>query len=268
MSSSDVIKTRLWAEAAAAGDEFVADRCLAAGYDVYGDLLGQITWIEYLYLLFLREPPSAQSAKLLNDLAVALACHGPRDLGIQGAMSAAAAGSTAASSLVAALAVGAGQYNGARDVHDLMLFWAQRGSDLAHWQSMLGHKKYAASTIWPARSHPPGFDPNLAVCGLPIVQTLTLLSRSPGAEHLRWLTTHRVALQECAGMPMGFSAIAAAAFLDLQLDAQRGEMLYLLLRLPGAAALAVEQHQRGWKDYPFHKNKLVLTDDPALNGGP
>jgi citrate synthase len=262
MANPDVIKTRLWSETAAAADEFVANACLAAGYDVYGDLLGQVSWTEYLYLLFRCEPPSPEQRQLLNHIAVALACLGPRDPSIQAAMTAAAAGSTAASSLVAAVAAGAGQMNGARDVHDLMLAWQQAGNSLARWRTQVLQIEGAAQTIWPQRSHPPGFDPNAGICGKPLIQTLALLSRISGAEYLRWLHGEREAIQAAAGMPIAFSAIAAGAFLDLGLDAQQGEMLYLLLRLPGAAALAVEQHQRGWKAFPFFRDKLVLTADP------
>lgn len=262
MASDDVIKTRLWSEIPAVEDEFVAQKCLASGYDVYGDVLGQASWIEYLYLLFLHKAPTPPHVKLLNDLAVAIACLGPRDPAIQAAMTAAAAGSTAASSLIAAIAVGAGQLNGGRDVHDLMLIWPGNGNSLANWNESLTPKAGSYS-IWPERTHPPGFDPNSAICGEPLIKTLAHLSEILDAKHLRWLHAERVHLQNAAGMPLAFTAIAAATFLDLNLDAQQGEMLYLLLRLPGAATLAVEQHQRGWKDYPFHKNKLILTDDPG-----
>lgn len=262
MAIDDAVKTRLWSETPAAEDDFVARKCLAAGYDVYGDLLGQVGWIEYLYLLFMRNAPTPEQTKLLNDLGVAIACLGPRDPAIQAAMTAAAAGATAASSLIAAIAVGAGQFNGARDVHDLMLIWTESGNSVDAWKKNL-FQKAGNQTIWPERSHPPGFDPTAGICSATLIQTLTHLCQGQHTAHLQWLHTHRVALQDTVGMPLAFSAVAAAAFLDLELDAQQGEMLFLLLRLPGAATFAVEQHQRGWKDYPFHKNKLILTDDPG-----
>jgi citrate synthase len=40
-----------------------------------------------------------------------------------------------------------------------------------------------------------------------------------------------------------------------------GEMLYLLLRLPGAAAHALEQDGYGYKQFPFYP--VELEDDPA-----
>ena len=38
-------------------------------------------------------------------------------------------------------------------------------------------------------------------------------------------------------------------------------MFYLLLRLPGAAAHALEQHERGWRNLPFYGDGLILTKD-------
>jgi len=40
-------------------------------------------------------------------------------------------------------------------------------------------------------------------------------------------------------------------------------MLFLLLRLPGAAAHALEQKEHGWRKYPFFGDGLTLTDDPG-----
>lgn len=40
-------------------------------------------------------------------------------------------------------------------------------------------------------------------------------------------------------------------------------MLFLLLRLPGAAAHSLEQKKLGWRKYPFFGDKLTLTVDPG-----
>ena len=56
----------------------------------------------------------------------------------------------------------------------------------------------------------------------------------------------------------------AAAFIDLGLTADQAEMVYLLLRLTGAAAHALEQRDPGHKQFPFFA--LVLEDDPLGAG--
>ena len=40
-------------------------------------------------------------------------------------------------------------------------------------------------------------------------------------------------------------------------------MLYLMLRLPGAAVHALEQRKMGWKKFPFYSSAIELDDDPG-----
>lgn len=256
--------SRIWGEEAEADDPFTAAKCLCAGYDVYGDLLGKINWIEYLYLLFRQHPPTRETVKTLNNVAVAIACQGPRDLATQAATSAAAGGSPLASCLMSALAVGAGRYSGAGEVFQCIESWEKFGQDLSAWQNFL-------EQAWPVNDmqsgevyeHPPGFDPNGITCATPVKQTLAVLSSANSTPHLSWLQSHREQLEYQARMPLTMTGVIACALFDLGFDAQESEMLYLLLRLPGAAALALEQHWQGWQKYPFHKDGLVLVNDPG-----
>ncbi|PCJ84640.1 MAG: citryl-CoA lyase, partial [Thiotrichaceae bacterium] len=73
------ITTNIWREEAEPDNPFAAAKSYCAGFDVYGDLLGKISLIEYLWLLFKLEPPSKEQARMLEGLAVALANPGPRD---------------------------------------------------------------------------------------------------------------------------------------------------------------------------------------------
>jgi citrate synthase len=77
--STETIRTRIWQEEAEPDNAFAALSCHCHGYNVYGDLLLHASWIEYLFLLFRGEAPSAQQARLLEGLAIALANPGPRD---------------------------------------------------------------------------------------------------------------------------------------------------------------------------------------------
>jgi citrate synthase len=45
------IRTRIWQEEAEPDNAFAAISGHCHGYDVYGDLLKQASWIEYLFLL-------------------------------------------------------------------------------------------------------------------------------------------------------------------------------------------------------------------------
>ncbi|MEE8428226.1 MAG: citryl-CoA lyase, partial [Gammaproteobacteria bacterium] len=112
----EVIHTRIWEEEPEPDNPFAARACYCCGYDVYGDLLGKAGWSEYLYLLFRGERPNEAQARLLEGLAVILANPGLRDHGVRAAMNGGVGGSTHAACLMAALAVGAGQLGGGREV--------------------------------------------------------------------------------------------------------------------------------------------------------
>jgi citrate synthase len=272
--STQPITSEFWQEQAEPDNPFAAALCRCAGFDVYGDLLGKATATDYLFLLLQREPPQAWQRHLLDALAVALGNPGPRDLSVQAALSGGAGGSGLAACLMAALAPAAGNFGGAQEVNALLKLWQRFGTDAERWQHFLKQdfpiidstELYAE--VWPALEHAPGFDPYGSSCATPVRQSLDYLAQYSEGVCLPWLRGQRLVLEATARKPLALCAVAAATLADLGFTPEAGEMLYLLLRLPGAAAHALEQHERGWRDYPFHRDGLVLTDDPASASGP
>ena len=264
------ISSAFWQEQAEADNPFAAALCRCAGFDVYSDLLGKASMADYLFLLLQREPPNAWQRHLLNALAVVLGNPGPRDFSVQAAMSAGAGGSGLAACLMAALAPAAGNLGGAQEVNALLKLWQRFGTDALRWQLYFEQEfpiidsSQSYAEVWPALAHPPGFDPYASRCATPVRQSLDYLARCSEGACLPWLQQQRAQLEAAAGRPLALCAVAAAALADLGFTPESGEMLYLLLRLPGAAAHALEQRERGWRDYPFHSEGLVLTDDPML----
>lgn len=259
---SQVIHSHIWQEEAEPDNPFAAAACYCRGYDVYGDLLGKARYIEYLYLLFKGERPTPNASAALEILAVALANPGPRDPSVHAAMAAGVGGSTAASALMAALASGAGSYGGAREVFLALEAWTERGSDLKMWCSRLASPAPPTRTqVWPEPEHPPGFDPYGKRCSNPVRQTLSKLADILPAGRLAWLAQTRQALEAAAGHPLAMTGVAAAALADLGFSPTEGEMLTLLLRLPGAAAHALEQGKQGFRHFPFFA--LDLENDPG-----
>jgi citrate synthase len=59
------------------------------------------------------------------------------------------------------------------------------------------------------------------------------------------------------------SGVAAAALHDLGLSPAQGEMMHLLLRLPGSAVHALEQKDFGHKNFPFFRIELENDPGPA-----
>lgn len=264
----DTITSSIWREEPEPDNPFAARVCYLSGYDVYGDLLGKASWADYLHLLFTGEPPNREQALLLHDLAVALANPGPRDHSVRAAMNGGVAGSTSAACLIAALAVGAGNLGGAHEVSTAMECWKACGQDLAAWQVWLQHPPGDEKLdIWRPLEHPPGFDPHGTTCATAVRQTLEHLAANPAALALPWLQSYREHLERAANCPLAMSGVAAAALCDLGFSAEQGEMLYLLMRLPGAAAHAIEQRRLGWRRYPFWAGKVHLADQDSAPPG-
>ncbi len=255
------IHTRIWREEPEVDNPFATRAAYCRGYDVYGQMVGNARWVEMLFLLFRDELPDVASLDMLEALAVALANPGPRDASIHAAMCAGVGGSTAASALIAALSVGAGRYGGAHEVFDAMGVWAACGTNLSLWSAQAAVESTDIVEIWPASEHPPGFDPHGVSTPTVVSQLLNTLVRIAATPRLIWLAAHRSELEKIMGLPLAISGVAAAAFTDLGFTPQEGEMLYLLLRLPGAAAHTLEQSQYGHKNLPFFA--IELQDDPA-----
>lgn len=264
MNKRETIRTRIWREEPEADNPFAAARCYCHGYDVYGEVLGKASWVEFVYLLFIGERPTVDQARLLEDLAVALANPGPRDHSVQAAMNGGVGGSHAAACLMAALGVGAGQLGGAREVMLAMQVWDECGNDLKAWQQRIETPPtQERADVWPAMEHFPGFDPHGASCSTPVRQVLDHLCRHNPANALRWLRDNRVVLESMVNSPLAMSGVSAAAFHDLGMGAVQGEMLYLILRLPGAAVHALEQKELGFRHFPFFRDAIHLADDPG-----
>lgn len=269
MSDTFELHSSIWREEAQAENPFTADRCFAFGYDVYGDVLPKSSWSEYLLLLFTGERPTTEAAMLLEKLAIALANPGPREPSIRAAMNGGVGGSVDAASLIAALAVGAGQYGGSHEVYLLVETWNRLGADLDGWKHYLAQPNQGyREDVWSPIEHAPGFDPHGVRCANPVLQSLTLLAEvSPGSA-LAWLCEHRSELEHHCRLPLAMSAVAAAAFHDLGLSGNQAIMLYLMLRLPGAAVHALEQEKLGWKRFPAYGSAIHLSDDPGALGTP
>lgn len=259
-----VYHSNIWQEEPEPDNPFAARVCYCHGYDVYGEILPQASWTEYLFLLFAGERPTPAQARLLDKLALALANPGVRDASVRAAMNSGVSRATHAATLIAALAVGSGQYGGAQEVEICMQLWQECGHDLQQWQArLLEPQPDTQADIWPPFEHAPGFDPNGESCPTPVVQVLDLLARLSDGQALKWLQGQRLQLERHVNAPLALSGVAAAAFVDLGLNRQQAAMLYLMLRLPGAAAHALEQRDFGWRKFPFFGKHIELDNDPG-----
>lgn len=259
------INTRIWDVDAEPDNPFAVAAAYCHGYDVFGDLLTKARWVEYLFLLFRGERPISWQIEVLERLALALANPGPLDYSVRAAMNAGVGRSTAASTLIAALAVGAGNLGGGREIYVAMELWTRCGLEIGRWRAAIENPPHGErADIWRPMEHPPGFDPHGISCTTPVRQVLVALAdKALDGGNLRWLLQHRAMLEEVAGLPLALSGVAAAALVDLGFSSSEGELLYLLLRLPGAAVHGLEQRDYGWRRYPFFDDGLVVPEAPC-----
>lgn len=266
--SGPALHTTIWHETPEPDNPFATRVARCHGYDVYGQMLGQARWVDMLHLLLTGQAPTPLQARVLETLAVALANPGPRDPMVHAAMCGGVGGTPAAAGLMAALAVGAGQSGGARDVYLAMQAWAQartlpEDAPLSAWTDTLlamHNPEWLGprDAGWPTAEHPAGLDPHSPVTATVVRQSLAHLREAGPCT--RCLHDHLDALCAQAGMGLTLVGVAAAVMSDLGLSPAQGEMLHLLLRLPGAAAHALEQADQGFKRFPYPA--VTLLDDP------
>jgi citrate synthase len=255
------MQSRIWLEEAEPDNPFAARTAFCHGYDVYGEMIGRASWADMIHLLFQGEAPSPCARAALDILAVALANPGPRDPSVHAAMCGGVGGSGAAASLMAALAVGAGSLGGAREVALAMEVWRACGKNLEAWRDRWANPPPEAASVWTSAAHPVGFDPHGVSTATPVRQTLTRLAALDASSRSAWLLDHLPEIEKAAGHPLALTGVAAAAFGDLGVSPEAGEMLYLLLRLPGAVAHALEQASFGHKHFPFYEIELEPSSE-------
>jgi citrate synthase len=98
----------------------------------------------------------------------------------------------------------------------------------------------------------------------PVRQVLARLATFDADSRCAWLRANLSTMEQAAGHPLSLVGVAAAAFADLGMLPDEGEMLFLLLRLPGAAAHALEQRASGHKQFPFYELELEDPKSGAL----
>lgn len=282
MSEPEKITSRFWNETATDNDPFTTQKYLCAGYDVFGDLLSKASFIDYLFLLFKHKQPSKEESCLLNALAIALANPGPRNHSVQAAMSGAAGGSVSAACLMSAIAVGAGNFGGAREVFHLMNHWEKFGTDTKKWEKHILSEKErinsyedisfdtnspefntvlsASEDVWLPMEHVAGFSPYLSERSKFLDQLFDHTLAIKKFSCLTWLSNNRDFLESLSNNPLNITFVASAALADLGFDSEESEMIFILLRLPGAAAHTIEQKRIGWKNFPFYDDKFNVLD--------
>lgn len=205
MAEDNSISSSFWQEEPESDNPFSAKKCLCHGYDVYGDLVGNISWIEYLFLLISGRAIAENDRRIFEAAAVAIANPGPRDPSVRGAMNAAIGGSQQAAGLMASLAIGAGQNGGAHEVFLAVSQYQLLGQDLSSWEKHVQNFQTEVDNswidVWVPPEHIPGFDPHGPQCATPVKQLLSWVceARSSSDEQPRY--PNRSVVKRAQGVP-------------------------------------------------------------------
>ncbi len=211
----ETITSKIWSETPQPDNPLAAAECYCGGYNDYGDLIKNASFIDYLFLLFKLTAPKPHQSAILSSLAVALANPGPRDHSVRAAMNAGVGGSTHPAALIAAISVGSGNLGGAREVFHCMEYWQHCQIDLSSWLQVIKEPpQEGRMDVWSPMEHTPGFDPHGVTCPKPVQQTLAHLFEVGQTPCLTWLQANREQLERAVGYPLAFSGVAAAAFYD------------------------------------------------------
>lgn len=266
-----VYQTNIWQEEPETDNPFAAKTSYCHGYDVYHQIVPHATWVESLYLLVKGERPTPQQAQLLEKMAIILSYTSMRDASVRAAMNSGVSGATHAATLMAALAVGAGQYGGSHEVNLAVQLWQRCGFDPELWQQhLLAYQNpksvHHVTDIWLDIEHPIGFDPHAPQSQTTVLQALALLAPLSAGQALTWLAQQRQHLEQTVNASLSMTGVMAAAFFDLGFTEYQAEMLFLILRLPSAAVFALEQQQQGWRKFPFFGEQIQLNNDCGQQG--
>jgi citrate synthase len=263
MTNNTVYHSAIWQELAEQDNPFAIRTAYCHGYNVYEDILAKSTWIEALWLMFMGDKPTTQQKLLLEKLAILLMFTSMRDASNRAAMNSGVSGATHAASLMAALAIGSGQYGGAREVYLLVQRWQKTGLNIQLFltellEDTLEDVKSAEADIWHPIEHPLGFDVHTPSCPTSLCQALDTLLEIKQDGALNLLKKHQYELQKKLSGSLSLTGVVAAAFYDLGLSPSQAEMLFLMLRLPSSAVFALEQKQLGWRNFPFFGHQIHL----------
>ncbi|WP_112322955.1 citryl-CoA lyase [Oceanibium sediminis] len=246
-----------------------ADSITVRGHDLCGDLIGQIDFSDYFWLLVIGERPSAAQRKMLDACLVSIAEHGLVP-SVQAARMTLAAGPEAWQGAMAAGLLGMGSVvAGSTEVSgrylaDVIARAETDGTDLeAAAIESLKELKAQRKKV-PGLGHPQhsGGDPRADKL-MAIADELGIAGRY--METLRLLGKHAPGIIE-RPLPINVSGAIPATILDAGWPLEALKAIPLLARTAGLAAHLYEESLRSIGFILSHKADQAITYDGAPSG--
>lgn len=251
---TDTIHSNTWEETPLRDAPQTLETLRCHGFDVFGEMLGQCGYAEFLLLLFKGAPPTRQAVKSFEALALAIAYPGATAPVTQAALAGSVGGSSSAACLMAALAIGGGYHGGSHELIDAMTLWDSCGFDVCAWKAAaLGHSQ-KPSGAFPGSAKFPGWQPQEDSISPPVKALLAAGMATHVGPRIAWLQS--AAGEELLTLPgagaLNIVGAAAPYLLDLGFSADEAEMLWLWLRLPGIAKHILEYRKFGFRRFPTY----------------
>ncbi|MDX9709449.1 MAG: hypothetical protein RBT64_07820 [Trichloromonas sp.] len=250
--------TKIWQESPSPGNPYIAESCLCHGYDLL-ELMKKRGFVETLLLLFRGELPSKDTARLFEQLMIALINPGPRHPATRAAMCAGVGKTDTTQILPVALTVLSGEFLGAGEVEESMRFLQKKGQsdplDVA--ATLLAQATRPEAGDWHVA---PGFGCRFGGIDRLAVRQAHLLAALPAAGRcLAWGSAFSEALAE-HGQGWLTTGLAAAVFADLGIQPRLGPGLFQLLNAPGMLAHGVELANKPLTALPFVKDEDYIIE--------
>ncbi len=250
--------TRIWEEQASEENPYLADSCRCYGYDLL-DLMEKRTLVEVLFLLLRGELPSAQEARLLESLMIALINPGPRHPATRAAMIAGVGKTDPAHILPISLGILGGSHLGADSIEGAIRFLRK------HMKSDPGS---VACQVMETNQRPkegdwhpvPGFGSRFgSIDSYSREIADRLLSLVDSAKALSWgnAFADELRIYQLGWLPTG---IAAAVFSDLGFHPRAGAGLFQLISAPGLLAHGLEQANKPLTSLPFPSDEEYILE--------
>jgi citrate synthase len=239
------------------------NRILVRGYPL-DEMMGRLTFGEAIYLLLVGELPTPAIGKLVEAMLVSFIDHGPTPPSTLAARNVATTGATLRGS-VAAGVLGFGRFFGG----DIQSTMEMLDNGLGRVRDGKPLKQAAEEMVREYRDRgelPPGFGHRIHTFDPRAARLFQMaLELELDGEHVRFIRSMDMALhsggEEQPQAPLNIDGAIAAVCSDLGIRAEAADGLFMISRIPGIVAHALEEHDR-------HKPMRRIDPENFVYDGP
>jgi citrate synthase len=244
------IPTNIWKEECSITNPYIAEEAYCYGYN-FEEIVDNLSYVDALYLMLTGRVPTPVKSQILELSMKIFLTPGPRHPATRAAMNAGIGRTNVTHVLPISLSVLSSDYLGSKEVGNAMRFIAENRS--TDPKTIVNNKQFEVNEKKP--NPIPGFGSIYGgVDQLVLKFANKLASINSDLANINWCKELVKELQDykLSWLPTG---LAAAVFLDLELDHRTGVCLFQMLQSPGLIAHGVEKANKPLTDMPFIKDE-------------